>query len=681
MNRPMIKKVFTFQYFMGLHARVAAMVVQKAYEIQKKYGVQLYIQKQDSGKIPLSSLLILTTMKIRKGDTLTVLSSGPGAQEAVDKMVAFLSGDFRLEDDASIKRMDHLLQDNVATAEQIFKSVATGLIVINENDIVTLFNPVAERIFKIKADRVLGHRIMEAIPESGLEKVRQTCLPQIGVRQNIGHSVIVKSSTPVYGEDGDTIGAVCVFEDISNYIKISWELKEIRELKEKYQLILETMQEGICVLDEKGVINYVNPAYLKILGLAQENLIGKNIDEISPNGARSRVLHTGKMQFGCISRKENCTTIVANVHPILVDGNLLGVISVVNNITEIQNLMDMLNRTSARAEYLEGELQRTKRVLPAFRKIIGSSGSIKDAVALAAKAAKSVYTVLIRGESGTGKELFAEAIYYASPRAQEPFIRVNCAAIPSSLLESELFGHERGAFTGAVKTQLGKFELANHGTIFLDEIGDMEKDMQVKLLRFIQNKEFQRVGGEKTIHVDVRIIAATNRNLENMLKNGTFREDLYYRLNVIPIFLPPLREHREDIPLLTDAFLKKIGKELGKPVTGFYPEALQAMMRYSWPGNIRELENVMERTVTLLDGDRIRFDDLPDYIRNGKESVEVSSSAAASENEPVLRWEEYEKSIIANALRQYGSCNAAGHALGLSHKTVSSKARKYGILH
>ncbi len=681
MNSQPVEKAVTFRHSMGLHARVAAMVVQKAYEIQQKYGVQLYIRRGDSGKVPLSSLLILTTLKIRQGDILTIQSAGSGAREAVEKMAAFLSGDFRLEDETSLDRMDHLLQDNIATAEQIFNSVATGLIVINENNAVTLFNPVAERIFGIRSEEILGRNIAEAIPGTGLEKVRRTGNPELGARQNIGRSVIVKSSTPIYGEDGSSIGAVCVFEDISRYAKISWELKEIRELKEKYQLVLESTQEGICVLDEKGIITYVNPAYLKMLGLKQEELVGKSIAEISPNGARSRTLRTGKAQFGCVCRKANGTTVVANVSPLIVDGETWGAVSVVNNITEMQELMEKLNRTLARADYLEGELQRAKRPLPAFGKIIGSSGSIQDAMAVASKAAKSVYTVLIRGESGTGKELFAEAIYSASPRSDGPFIRVNCAAIPASLLESELFGHERGAFTGAVKTQLGKFELANHGTIFLDEIGDMEKDMQVKLLRVIQNKEFQRVGGEKTLHADVRIIAATNRDLEAMVREGSFREDLYYRLNVIPVFLPPLRKRREDIPLLADAFLKKIGNELGKPVSGFQPEALRAMLHYSWPGNIRELENVMERTITLLDGDRIGWSDLPDYIRDGTgESAAPAAQLFPEDGAPVLKWEEYEKKIIANALRQYGSCNAAGHALGLTHKTVSAKAKKYGIL-
>lgn len=301
---------------------------------------------------------------------------------------------------------------------------------------------------------------------------------------------------------------------------------------------------------------------------------------------------------------------------------------------------------------------------------------------MATKAAKSNATVLIRGESGTGKELVAEGIHYASERSSGPFVRVNCGAIPSALLESELFGHEKGAFTGALKRKLGKFELANHGTIFLDEIGELDKNMQVKLLRALQQKEFDRVGGETTIRVDVRIIAATNRPLEEMVREGTLRDDLYYRLNVIPLFLPPLRERVEDIPLLTEHFISKLSAEIGKNVKGITHLALDVLMAYRWPGNVRELENVIERVITLMEGDYIEVNHLPSYVRGESLIETVPSGAAVSFVEPgsVLTWEEYEKRIIANALEKCGSFNAAGKMLKLTHKTVAAKARKYGLV-
>ena len=272
--------------------------------------------------------------------------------------------------------------------------------------------------------------------------------------------------------------------------------------------------------------------------------------------------------------------------------------------------------------------------------------------------------------------VIAEGIHYASGRRRGPFIRVNCGAIPGALLESELFGHEKGAFTGAVRRKLGKFELANHGTIFLDEIGELDKNLQVKLLRVLQQKEFDRVGGEETIHVDVRIIAATNRDLEAMVREGTFRDDLYYRLNVIPIILPPLRDRPDDIPLLVEHFIEKISKENKKAVRGITPDAMQMFMHYRWPGNVRELENVIERVITLMDTDLITTAMLPSYIKGDIAGREVQSLA----DDTVLPWEEYEKQIIANALRQGTSFNGAAKLLRISHKTVAAKARKYGLV-
>lgn len=679
MEEKRVVKDIVFRYSKGLHARIAAMIVQKTYELQKRYKSALFLKQKNSEEIPFSSLLILTSLKIKTGDEISVVAYGESGEAAAEEMAHYLESNFTIEDDPSINNVDSLLQDNVATAEQIFYSMANGLIVIDENNIIILFNPVAEKIFRVQSKNVIGKNVSEVIPGTGLEEVSRSKRPELGVRQSVGEYIIVKSTTPII-VDGESKGAVCIFEDISKYVEISWQLKEIKELKEKYQLTLESMQEGICVLDKEGIITYVNPAYLRISGQKQDQLIGKKIGDISPEGARMKVLKTGKKIMGSISTKKSGVTVIANVNPIIVDGEILGVVSVVNDITEIQSLMDKLNRASAKAEYFEHELLRTKKHEPAFQKIIGSSGKINDAIAVAAKAARGIYTVLIRGESGTGKELLAEAIHFASKRAKGPFIRVNCAAIPSTLLESELFGHEKGAFTGAVRTKPGKFELANNGTIFLDEIGDMDKSMQVKLLRVLQKKEFQRVGGEATINVDVRIIAATNQNLEELLKRGDFREDLYYRLNVIPIILPSLRERREDIPALAEFFIERISDELKKEIKGIRNDAIEALLRYNWPGNVRELENVLERTITLLDGEYIEYNDLPNYIREEVVDSEARPHDPIYGNDNIiLTWNEYEKIIIKKALEKYGSYNAAGKALGLTHKTIAAKAQKYGI--
>ncbi len=314
----------------------------------------------------------------------------------------------------------------------------------------------------------------------------------------------------------------------------------------------------------------------------------------------------------------------------------------------------------------------------AFEDLIGDSYNFRNALMVAAKAAETKSTVLIRGESGTGKELVAKAIHMASKRKNKPFISINCPAIPENLMESELFGHEKGSFTGAIYQKIGKIELAHEGTILLDEIGDLDKNMQAKILRFLQEKEFERVGGTQTIKVDVRIIAATNRNLEELVQKGEFREDLYYRLNVVPINLPGLRERKQDIPELVQHFVKKLGLETGKHKKGVSSEALQSLIRYEWPGNIRELENVIERAINLSEHDIIGIHDIPSNITGKKRKAQ--SLINLKEDGSLASFDEYDKEIIRQALEKHKSFNGAGKALGITHKTVAAKARKFGLI-
>lgn len=545
----------------GIHARVAAMIVQRAQELCERYDCHLYIRSERSERCEMHSLMKLVALKVAQGDSVFVSSEGDNGRQAVIEMVRFLESDFIMNEASEIHGVDKLLHENAL-------------------------------------------------------------------------------------------------------------------MQERLQMILESVQDGICVVDRSGEVTYVNPSYLRIVHKTPEMVVGQNVFKTAADGNRCAVLRSGIARIGSIRHKKDGTTIVANVNPIFVDGEIAGVVSVIKDITEIQTLMERLSQVSAKAEYLEQELLRTKKTAQAFANYIGKSGKVVDVLALASKAADSSANVLIRGESGTGKEVIAEGIHYASGRRRGPFIRVNCGAIPGALLESELFGHEKGAFTGAVRRKLGKFELANHGTIFLDEIGELDKNLQVKLLRVLQQKEFDRVGGEETIHVDVRIIAATNRDLEAMVREGTFRDDLYYRLNVIPIILPPLRDRPDDIPLLVEHFIEKISKENKKNVRGITPDAMQMFMHYRWPGNVRELENVIERVITLMDTDLITAAVLPSYIKGDIAGREVQSLA----DDTVLPWEEYEKQIIANALRQGTSFNGAAKLLRISHKTVAAKARKYGLV-
>ncbi len=322
------------------------------------------------------------------------------------------------------------------------------------------------------------------------------------------------------------------------------------------------------------------------------------------------------------------------------------------------------------------ELRSELRSKYTFDNIIGQSGVMQEVFRSVEKVINSNVTVLINGESGTGKELIARAIHYhSSARAGNPFVAVNCSALPESLLESELFGHEKGAFTGALGRRVGKFEQANGGTIFLDEIGLMTPATQSKLLRVLQEREFERVGGNELVKVDVRVISATNKDLEEEMKRGDFREDLYYRIAVFPIKLPPLRERKEDIPLLAAHFLQKFSKQEGKPIEGISSDALDLMMAYNWPGNVRELENAMERAVVLAVTHEISAKDLPVAVRSlGEKRIYESDNTLAS-------WiEKLEEEALRQALLECeGNISQTAKKLGIGRATIYRKAKKYGL--
>lgn len=693
-----IEEKVTIYYEKGLHVRVAATIVQKADRLQNQYNVLYSVHREGLHNVPLTSILLVTALKVKKGEEIYLVTEGEQAEEASKEMKQFLEGDFNISQ-SELNQVDNLLQDNVITAENVYSNIESGLLVVDNQHTIIIYNTEAEHLFGIPAREVLGRKVTEVFPDSRLPEVVDTKEPILGYTREIGKSTIVVNTTPII-ENDEIKGAISTFEDVSRLVQISWEFEEVKELKERYLQILEAVQDGICVFDREGTVTYINGSYNEITG---ENISeGDNIHEISPNGSRMRVLEKGQKIMGEISQKKNGKSVVANIVPIIVNQQITGGISVVKNLSEIEELIDRISHLSAKTEYLEEELHRRKKLNPAFNRIVGVSNKLYDAMKLAAKTADNNFNVLIRGESGTGKELIAEAIHYSSERATQPFIRVNCAAIPENLLESEMFGHVKGAYTGAIKTKIGKFELADKGTIFLDEIGELDKSMQAKMLRVIQKKEFQRVGDDRTITVDARIIAATNRNLEELVENGEFREDLYYRLNVIPIWLPPLRERREDIPVLSEYFLNKIAEELGCEPKQLSGEAMDALIHYSWPGNIRELENVMERINILADGREVQKEDLPHYIsenyhtsvndevpseavmENGLYDAGLSLGKTSAEeivtgNDEIMPWEYYEREIIRKALKKYGSYNAAGKALGLTHKTVAAKARKYHI--
>jgi len=342
--------------------------------------------------------------------------------------------------------------------------------------------------------------------------------------------------------------------------------------------------------------------------------------------------------------------------------------------------LDLLLEKIIENKNLKSEVNLLKQQLQEKFKIdsfISSSPKMQEVLSVASRAAESKATVLITGESGTGKEVLAKSIHYISQRKDNPFIAVNIPALPESLLESELFGHEKGAFTGADKFRTGRFELANKGTIFLDEIGDIPLNLQVKLLRVLQEHQIERLGSNESIDIDVRVIAATHQNLEQKIKDGTFREDLFYRLNVISIHIPPLRERKEDIAALIDHFIKKYSDENDKPKLEISKEAFDILMKYNYPGNVRELENIIERAVVLSRQNIITVNDLPQSVKGFKTEGDPILDEAKNLTEQV---EALEKKLIYDALsKANGNQSLAGRMLGITERNLRYKMQKYGI--
>lgn len=382
--------------------------------------------------------------------------------------------------------------------------------------------------------------------------------------------------------------------------------------------IINLLAERIVVVDHDGIILYINEAYCEFLGTTVKDAVHRPVQDVIENTRMHIVAKTGQKELAAL-HPINGSEMIANRFPIIEDGKIVGAVGTVMfrspeewrmYRTKIQGLVEEL-------KYYKTKLEKELKSKYQFSDLIGKSSTFLATKKFAERISGSNSSVLLIGDSGTGKELFAHAIHNSSMRSSLPFVAINCASIPEHLLESELFGYDDGAFTGAKKGgKKGQFEMANNGTLFLDEIGDMPLSMQSKLLRVLQEKEVQRVGGQKSIAVDVRIIAATHRDLEKLVEEGKFRQDLYYRLNVIKIEIPPLRERKEDIPLISQSLLKKLERKFYRKGIELSAEVKERLMKHEWPGNIRELENVLERSINVLDGKTIEVAHLPLYLRD-----------------------------------------------------------------
>ena len=540
------------------------------------------------------------------------------------------------------------------------------LIVDNNDNLIGIFTMKdLARIRKNKVsyeELVINHAVKEIIYIESTRSARNA--RDLMIKKKVGRLPVL--------EDGKLIGIVT-----SENLRDSFYLK-LDELFSLQNNIMDNLHEGICIIDEKGMVQYWNRSSEILYGVPVNKILHHHLGEFFKNAMGLRVLKSGKRVDNVRHEPTEGKHVILSAVPIFNPNNkLIAVVTTDRDITEAMKLAKELETEKKKVEFFEKEYKKEISLKYNFSSIIGKNKKIIDAITVAQKVASTSASVLITGKSGTGKEVFAKAIHEASGRSGN-FVAINCSAIPENLFESELFGYVEGAFTGAVKKgKIGKFEFANNGTLFLDEIGDMPLDMQVKILRVLQDGVIYRLGSEKAISTDTRIIAATNKDLMKLIEEDKFREDLYYRLAVVQIKLPPLYERKEDIRDLTNLFLEEVSNQEGIEISYIDEKIFNILSKHKWDGNIRELKNVVQRMVVLSNDGRITLDSIPEYILESAYTHEENSVDAYDLDGIV---ENIEKKTIREVMKiSGGNKQKAARMLKIKRSTLYYKLEKYGI--
>lgn len=563
----------------------------------------------------------------------------------------------------------------------VIDSAHNGIIALDREGIITHYNAAAAAMFGVPQEEAIGKHITEVDPESTLMDVVATGQPQMTQKRKLPQALVMSNRRPII-RDGEVVGVVAVFQDITELEAAYTELRTVQELNKELESILEFSHDGLAINDEQGRFLRVSPSFSKLLNIPVEDLIGKPADSFDDQECIiPKVIGAVLENRTPISLTENTPggqQILATSIPVFDNQDqLVRIVTNLRDLTELNELKQQVFQSSELSRrYLE-ELEEWRARFVATSEVVAASTAMQRVVELALHVAKVDSTVLISGESGVGKEVIAKMIHRVSPRRNGPFIEINCGAIPETLLESELFGYEKGAFTGAAREgRTGIFELANNGTLLLDEIGEIPLNLQVKLLRALQEQEIYRVGGTKPIKLNVRIIAASNKNLWQMVKERTFREDLFYRLNVVPMEIAPLRHRREDIIPLTNLFLKQCNEKYGLKKK-LQPEVYQVFESYIWPGNVRELQNLVERLVVTTSTEMITVKNLPPVMLQRSitpQPIQVQGLTTLKEAEEIV-----EKELLTRALRVGKSTRRAAEILGVTHSTIIRKLKQYGL--
>lgn len=548
-----------------------------------------------------------------------------------------------------------------------------GVMVLDNKSNIEFINREGIKILEIKRKEDLsinpnslsGFKIKEF-----MESTNANCAEKTNYK---GKEIIVFKSKII--DNNSIVGAYIFFQYLDLYKELTRQFDEEEKASFLLNTVMEATNDAIVYVNKEGIIEMFSNAYADFLEINKEDAIGKHVTEVIENTRMHIVAKSGRPEIAQVQKIKGRKMIATRI-PVYANGKIVGAVGKVlfKDLDELHSLYVEINKIEKELNLYKDEFKKLNMAKYDLDSIVSKSDIMRELKELTARAAKTNSNVLILGESGTGKELFAHAIHNNSKRKNFPFVKVNCGAIPFELLESELFGYEEGSFTGAKKGgKIGKFKAADGGTIFLDEIGDLPMNMQVKLLRVLQDKEIERIGSNYSEKIDVRVIAATNKDLEKMVSEGLFRLDLYYRLNVVSIKIPPLRERKEDIPILANYLIKKISEAENVRVDKILDETLEYLKKYDWPGNVRELENILERAINFLDRDVvIRPQHLPSKITGISSYKEIKSLKSVLE-------EVEKQTIIDSLIIANGNKTLAANILDISRTSLYEKIMKYNI--
>jgi len=563
----------------------------------------------------------------------------------------------------------------------ILDCIQVGVVAINHQGIVIFCNAEAKKMMGFKGE-VIGRPIDTVLLNTGLTDVIKSGQAKYGEDYYLGKKRFKNNLSPIMN-DGIAVGAVATFSYFTESVDISTELESFMKINQELEGIISSSYDGIIITDGDGIVLKVNDANQRATNLNAEDFLGRKIDSLYENGLFSNepIAKQARMKKEIVTGLNRINTgkeVMVTSTPVLDEaGNVIRVVTNVRDMSDIISLQEQLNRSQEISNCLRSESNKALVEELHSHEVITKSPLMLKILELTRRVAGSAATVLLQGESGVGKEVFAKLLHAWSQR-QGAFIKINCSAIPGHLLESELFGYAQGAFTGANREgKPGLFELADEGTLFLDEIEDLPLILQGKFLRVLQDQEFIRIGGTKVIKVNVRLIAASNQDLIEMVNEKKFRQDLFYRLNVVPIHIPPLRERPEDIPLLTEHFLTKFNRKYNLNKT-LSPQLIQDFYSNTWPGNIRELINTLERLI-ITSPENVLRENPVNQANNSAAYAEKEVGEAGSFRTLKEALAESERDILVKTLEKHKSARLAGKVLGISHTAVLKKIKKYGL--